>query len=354
MLFYLLLPITNILIYLLLNKFKISKKGYLIVSFTILFLISTLRSEYIGADYNVYVEYFDKIQFDFKYIPTEIGFRLFNYIISLFTKNYVIFTLIINTFVFYTIYKYIVKNVDEKYYIWIMVIFIMNPYLYIQSTFNIIRQTIAYVIILCGLKYLIEKNFIKYLLIIILAAQIHTVSYIFILLILLRLIKWNQKKLAMLLVGVVTIRIFKNCGILDIVANFLGYGIYINYKSTMFDFSLFYMFILSIIIMLIVNYNEFKLKENQMFFINLYIISLILLPLFVTNDIIYRVYIGLVLLSLPAIPLIFETFENKYKRIGNLIKIGFVSYYSLLFVFFLYTLSRANNIYYIPFKFFWQ
>jgi len=354
MLIYLLLPILNIIFYIILSKFKVKKNIYLISSLTILMIISSFRASQIGADYHVYVNVFENIDKAIISYPMEKGYLLLNYIVALITSNYVIFALIINLFIFSAIYKYIKNNVDEKYYLWIILIFTMNPYLYIQSTFNVIRQTIAFCIILYGIKYLIEKKYIIYILLILMAAQFHSISYIFILLIFIRMMRWNEKKFFILLFCVILLVLFKNCGIIDFFAKILGYGKYAKYGATMFDFFVYHTFIISVVSILILNYKKIEIKENEKFFLDTYIISLSLLPVFVTNDIMYRVYIGFIFISLPAVPLILKHCDKTMKKMKYLIKSGYALYYSLLFVMFLYSIMKTNNINYIPFRFFWQ
>lgn len=355
MIFYIGILAFNIFLYAILYKVKNGKKIYLATIFTILFFISALRSRQIGADYSVYINVFEKIDKYINNYPMEKGYLYLNYFISLFTKNYVIFSILINIIIFTSLYKYIKDNIDKEYFIWIVFVFIANPYLYIQSTFNVLRQTIAIMIILYGIKQLNDKKYFRYIIYVIIAAQIHTISYLFILLIFLKLINWNERKFFILLIISIFINFFGKNGILiRYISNLLGYSRYLGYKNTLFDFQLYIFFIFIVVVFLLYIYNKIEIKEKEKMFVDSYILSLSLLPLLITNDIMYRVYVGLVFISLPGLAIILKSIKEKFKKENLYLKGIFITYYIMLFLFFLQSVIKSNNIKYIPFTFFWQ
>lgn len=355
MLIYILLIVLNIILYMFLSKRQNGKKIYLITILTILMLVSSFRSKQIGADYSAYINVFENITKITATHPMEKGYLILNYIISFFTDNYVVFSLFINGLIFSILYKFIKDNVDEKYYVWVMFIFIANPYLYIQGTFNIIRQMLSICIILCSTKFLNEKKYIPFILSIVLAAQFHSISYIYLGLLLIKLIKWDEKKLfSITIISLLMNLAGKNNIVLQYLSNMFGYGKYLEYEDTMFNFPIYILFIFIVTFLLIKNYKKININEQKKLFLDIYIISLSLLPIFITNDIMYRVYIGLVFMSLPAIPIIIKYFKDKSKKFNFIVKGGFILYYTLMFVLFIYLAMKTNNTNYVPFTFFWQ
>ena len=353
---YILLPLLNVVLYLFLAGRKGGKKLYLIITLASLALISSLRSSQIGADYPIYVKIFENIGNLINKYPMEKGYLYFNLIASLFTHSYVVFSLALNSVIFSILYFFIRKNVEEKYYFWTVFIFITNPYLYIQSTFNVVRQAISTCIVLLGINQLNNRKYIPFLLLTIIAAQFHSIGYIYALLAIVKLIKWNEKKFFIISAFSLIFNLFlSKSGLLYSIANLFGYGNYNGYKATEFNFWLFAIFIFAVTALLIVNYKKIKVSEKEQFFLDTYILSLALLPIFVTNDIMYRVYVGLVLVSLPGIAIVIRHCDQFFKTHTRiLIKGAYIVYYGLLYGLFLWLVIKANNASYIPFKFFWQ
>ena len=354
MLIYIILPLIAVLLYVFLSRIKGGKKYYLIIMLAILAIVSGLRSYQIGADYLTYVKIFKNINSLINNYPMEQGYLYFNLLVASFSNSYIVLSVIINAFIFSSLYIFIRRNIDEKYYPWIIFIFIANPYLYIQGSFNIIRQAISTGIILFGINKLNEGKYIHFIASVIIASQFHSIGYIYSLLAIVRLIKWDKTKF----IAISTISLLFNLflgksQILYSLAEFFNYGLYNGYKATAFNFWAFAVFVYVISLIIILNYEKIKTSDREIFFLNTYILSLSMLPIFITNDIMYRVYIGLVTFSLPGIAIILRHTDNKLNKGSRFIIKGmYASYYVLLLVLFL--LSAINNPSYIPFKFFWQ
>lgn len=355
MIFYIGIVIINLILYAILYKIKNGKKIYLGTILTLLFFISSFRSRGIGADYPVYINVFERIGTYINNYPMEKGYLYLNFFISQFTNNYIIFSLFINLIIFYSLYQYIKDNVDKEDYFWIMFIFIANPYLYIQSTFNVIRQTIAIAIILFGIKHINNKKYLRYIIYVILAAQIHKISYIYLLLIVIKKINLKDKGFIILLITSLFINLFgKKLLLIKYISNILGYTEYLEYKNTLFNFSAYILFISISVLFLLYVYKKIEIKEKDKLFVDTYLVSLSLLPVFITNDIMYRVYIGLVFMSLPGMAIMLKNIKEKFIKENIYIKSIFVSYYIMLLLLFLQSVIKSNNTRYIPFTFFWQ
>src|SRR5690625_1231772 len=149
--------------------------------FITLFILSSLRSSDIGTDTKNYLSGFNSIKyadFDNVYdvVRWEVGYVFLNKISSYLSEHPNII-LIITSFiallgVFYFIYKNS-TNVILSVYLY------LTLYLYFFS-FNGIRQAIAMSIIVMGLHFIIQRKFISYLIIIILATLFHETSLLLI------------------------------------------------------------------------------------------------------------------------------------------------------------------------------
>ena len=318
-------------------------------------LISSFRAYYIGADYIRYVPIFQRIQIVGLEHPYEKGYVLLNLLAGKISENYWSLGLCVNLLIFSSLYVYIKKNISEKYYYFILLVFYLNPYMYIQTSFNVLRQGCATAFILIAVQALNEKKWAKYFILVLVSAQFHSLGYIFLLLSLTKIIKW-RKSYFYIILGVSTFInvVLSNLEFMRKIFSYFDFDGYTTYGTTMFDFKIFTLFIVVVVCLLIHNYNDLtKRDEKKQYFINVYLLSLCLLPIFVKNDMTYRIYIIFSFISLPAISYILDTFY----RIGNKIlyntfKWGYMMYYFALWSAFL--ISQRENFAYIPFVFYWQ
>lgn len=355
---YFMFAILNFFLYGILRKIKHGKKMYLSIMILVLMFVASMRRWNIGADYPTYVNIFQNIQSIYKEYPMERGYLYANYLISFFTDNYVCFSFVVEIFVFFCIRKYILRYVSQEGYFWVMLVFVLNPYFYVQSCFNVIRQTVAIAIILLSIKYLFKEEWTYFIIFICVAGQIHKVAYIFALLIFFFKINWTRKKFLIILLITTFLNLFiNNDHIFTRIARVFGYANYIGFGETEFNFGIFILFVVLVEVLFLLNYTYMYDDRYEKFFVDLYFLALSLLPLFVLNDIAYRVYVGMGILSLPAIPLVIRTYERKKQEKYleyYIVKVGYVAYYFIFMLFFIYKLFLYKNSSYIPFLFFWQ
>nr|WP_315143954.1 EpsG family protein [uncultured Flavobacterium sp.] len=168
--------ITNLLatFFAFLESKKILKNG-LILTFVVLFLFLSIRYDF-GNDYISYVNIFKEIsegtiKIDFEDSNAiEIGWV---YLCKLFIPfgfySMVAFLALANCFVFFHFVK---KYVPVKYY-WISIfIYLFNPFLFLVESSSM-RQTTALLLFLYSIEFIINRNFFKFIGIIILASLIH-------------------------------------------------------------------------------------------------------------------------------------------------------------------------------------
>lgn len=172
MLIYILLFLFILITGLYLCLYKNTNKNrilFLILNGILLVLISSLRYD-IGYDYRFYKTMFYEISktpvLNYK---KELGFIILNKIIFLLGGNYTTFLFIVNSFMTFVVMRFIYKYSDN---ICISVFLYVTLQMFAHSM-NLLRQSIAAVFFLIAFKYLIERKFLNYFLIIFAGSLFH-------------------------------------------------------------------------------------------------------------------------------------------------------------------------------------
>ena len=157
---------------------KIKIIFYTIIGLGILILISGLRYN-VGTDYNNYLDYYIVYSvLDFKDIilnANELLFILVIKIAYIFQQPQIIFEII----AFFTIYITYKAILTQKEKISITLAFALYTFLYYMYSLNIIRQALAIAIVLYSYKYILQRDFKRFLLMIIIATLFHTTALFF-------------------------------------------------------------------------------------------------------------------------------------------------------------------------------
>lgn len=175
------------------NKYKKSAVVLLFI-FIGLFLIGALRAPTVGTDLQSYIELFKNIQntqinlniLDSRY---EFGYLIYNKIINLFTNNVQIFIIsslvimLVSYFLFINIYS------NNKF---------LSGFLFValgvySFTLSGLRGAIAGCILLWSYKYLKERNFIKFAIVVIISSTFHIGAFSFIILYFVTYFSINRK-----------------------------------------------------------------------------------------------------------------------------------------------------------------
>ena len=181
-----------------LRKENFNDKVFLILCCIELILMAGLRGYNIGADTEVYlkaIDYYGEMSvseligaglvypFDF-----EIGYFLLTKLCCLlgFGKTAFLFVVAIITYI--PVFQ-LIKRHSSNAYISLLCYFAFGFFTYSLGLF---RQMIAVSIIICGLKYVVERKLIKYLAIIGLAMTFHITALVGILLYFLYGVKWQR------------------------------------------------------------------------------------------------------------------------------------------------------------------
>lgn len=139
-----------------------------------------LRKNLGGSDYFVYKAYFNAVP-----VPWDLGsfnyfihyrffYKLLNSIVKMFTDQFVWFTLVVAVITLWILFKQTYKYLMYPF-------FGLTFYLYktfFYTNFVILRQSIAMMIFFIAIKYIIDKKFTKYVIMILIAALFHTSALI--------------------------------------------------------------------------------------------------------------------------------------------------------------------------------
>ena len=153
---------------------KNSKKHSIILILSILIICVVLGIRYdVGVDFLAY-DYIYKYQF---FDDVESGYALVNkFLFSLGLPSSSIFTLV----AFFQLFLF-AKGIEKinPHYLPLAFFFYFTT-LYFFLSLNVLRQTLAFSIFVYSIKYIVNKQFIKYIVVILLASTIHKSAFILI------------------------------------------------------------------------------------------------------------------------------------------------------------------------------
>jgi hypothetical protein len=243
----------------------------LVFSCVIIWLLAGLRTE-TGTDwynyYSLYKETTDRV---------EIGYAFLNNLFSKLNIQYNLFLLMINGMAIALMYKFIKGN---AYLVIIgLLIFFSDSFLYYNLSG--IRQGIALSIVCFGFKYALNKDYKKFILIIVLACCFHLSAFIFVFAYFI-----PRHKLSFRFILIILIFIISGTFLLQKITDFITLNtikdaqFYINQQTYEFDVNLAYYIgaikrSIMIILCLIYGSNMFK-NSNSRYFFNIYLLGLVI------------------------------------------------------------------------------
>ena len=144
---------------------------------TITILISSLRLPV--SDTLIYNNFFNTISASDQYILEiyfEPGYQIFNKLISCICDNFIFYLFALNIIIWTFICIFLKKySYNVIYSLWLF--FLLG---YFDQTFNLLRQYLAISIVLISYKYVINRKFIKFFLVLLIAISFHSSSIAFI------------------------------------------------------------------------------------------------------------------------------------------------------------------------------
>jgi hypothetical protein len=181
------------------------KKLFVILSFSLIFLINALRAPDIGIDL---AHYYAQKYASFAYIPWgelqsvtisgdwELGFCVFCKLLTYISKDVQLFIIMSSVVTTIPFGYFIYKNSEDV--VLSTVLFITYNIMF--SNMNIIRQAMAVGILLIGYEYLKQKRYISYIIWVGISMLFHKSAIVALLMIAANIFKLNRKKMFILLI----------------------------------------------------------------------------------------------------------------------------------------------------------
>ncbi|MFR0513462.1 EpsG family protein [Limosilactobacillus mucosae] len=166
---------------------KYNKNLYLIINSICIFIVMALRSSSVGADTIPYKNFFEST--NLQNLPSnfinwlaplqgqrfETGFMLYNKILYSISSNFQC-ELIITSLLIITCYVFFLVRLEINYF-WGFLTYLSLGFF--ANSMNLMRQSIAWALLLVAFVYCIEKKPFKFLLFVMLAAGMHVTAWLF-------------------------------------------------------------------------------------------------------------------------------------------------------------------------------
>lgn len=187
-------------------------KLFIVVSIVTIILFQGLRKWTVGIDVVTYLYFFEKLSnesiadFSELFSSVETGFLYYNKLIALFVSDNQMFLGIVSATIFIPIGYVIYKN-SLNFYLSLIVLISFNIY---NFTFSGIRQSIAIALTFLSYEFIKKRQWIRFVLLIILASTFHKSAFVFLPAYLLYVIKIKKKHFFIIMSLVSFIFIFKS------------------------------------------------------------------------------------------------------------------------------------------------
>lgn len=234
-------------------------KIFLIISFVTMFVILILRTPI--SDMSAYLTHFDRVsQLKFSeifYSRYESLYVILVKVISVFSTNHRFF-IIITALIGLIGPYYLIKNNSNNYVISVFMFLILNLYGY---HFFVLRQTLAISILCFSIKYIKNKELLKFLILVLIATFFHYTSFVFILAYFICNIKVTMKYIMMFL-GLDCICFAFRGKILQLIY-FIAYDNYIEKEISSQGYPRLFVMIGILVIMILINLFIDRKKNND-------------------------------------------------------------------------------------------
>ena len=334
------------------DKFSAEKKNKVVVwfffAFVLFFLI--IRHESVGVDIKNYLNFFRQASsLSFKEIFTfyeeEHLYYLLNKIVSIFTDNKQIFLATIAILCVIPVARLYSKS--ENALLTIAIFLIGSNF---DMLFSGLRQSLAIAIVAISYKYIKEKKFLKFLLIVLIAFFFHKSAFIALLLYPVYHMKITRTK-AVLFVPIIGVVFVFNKPIFEFLFQFLGeYGEKYGMEETGA-----YMMIILFALFVLFSYivpDESKMDKETIGLRNIMILALTMQTFALASSMAMRMnYYNIMFIPL-LLPKITNRCHDKNRKTYQFIEVGLIVFFILYYFYRAHTGEDILHLY--PYRTFWD
>lgn len=293
------------------STIKSEKIGFLsFIIFLSLWLIAGLRNN-VGTDFINYKIYFDNLKYySLQYPYYEKGYYVINYVVNYFTYNYQYIFLVTS---FITIYL-ITKTLKKYSHSYMLSIFLFVTMFFYYNSFNLVRQYLVVAILFYSIKYILNKNFYKFLTAIIIASFFHITALIMLPFYWLLRKKISNLMYLLMFVTSVFLSLFTT-NIVNLVASVFGkFSVYNNYLVDGSSTKSIILITSAVVLFSLINKNKLlKINENSIIYINGVYFALVFSVLATGNILFFRVAIYFYIYILLLMPICVAIIDKKLR-----------------------------------------
>lgn len=338
-----------------LGKFgKLGVKILVVVSFIYFLFLGGLRFE-VGADWMPYKDLFNRILNinDINNQREEPLYLLYSYLIKVLFNNYSVFIFLTFLISFYCKFKFIrafSPDIFLSLIIYLYTIFLIYD-------INGLRQGVSLGLAMISVRYIIDRNIYKFLIVLITAILFHISAIIFIPFYFLSRIKIKNSTLIISLLVVVVLsislrQILKNSQVFQAIIQINSlkhYSVYTtdnNYKLDLPILSVAVFQRLFIFSMFILTYKRINVEERiKLLFRNGYFIGIVIFLIFsFSSEFAARLSFYYKAFEIAMIPLVVYSFPKRYQIVS------FLLLFTAFSIFGIYRLLSIPNGYLIPYN----
>lgn len=313
--------------------------------FFVLFAVSAGRIA-VGKDYWRYTEIFDLLsQGRDKSVATEIGFNLLVKIVQALIgfdgKKYIAIFAIV---AFITIY-FFVRGLEDQAEFFALSFFLYMSLGYYASSFNSIRNYLAFAVAFYSVKYIFRREFWKFALIILIASTFHMTVLVVLIAYPLGLMKWKWWKAVILAAGSLSLVFFQDF------YRRIVFFFYPHYENSIFDVGDFSAVNIircagTLILALILYKRALKGNEKNMFYFNMNVFAAVVYCFCSFLPVVSRVGYYFNVFQIVLIPNLIKTMPKKWMRIASTAAI--IVFGSIYYIYFLH-MSKTDGTGLVPY-----
>ncbi|KAB7640216.1 EpsG family protein [Bacillus sp. B3-WWTP-C-10-D-3] len=283
-----------------------------VLIFLSLWLVSGFRYM-VGTDFNAYNLYFENLgSYNLKYPYYEKGYYVLNYVIKLLMDNSQYIFLATSFITIFLITKTL-KDYSNSY---ILSVFLFVTMYFYYNSFNLVRQYLVVAILFYAIKYILNKSFKKYLLVITIASFFHITALAMIPFYWILRKKFSNLMYLFMLAVSVCLSLFTT-NIVNLVASIFGkFSVYNNYLVEGSSTKSIILITSAIILFSLINKNKLsRINENSIIYINGVYFALVFSVIAIGNILFFRVAIYFYIYSLLLIPLFLAAIDKKLRPV---------------------------------------